>query len=113
MRQPTETIGTRDDADVLRAAFDRGDELTKEVAQARYGWGDRRFRSIVEALRDEGYPVVSFSEHGSTYRKAASAAEADRFVDEELVPRIRKLERRARRIRESKPIYFGVQQRLI
>lgn len=103
-----------EDVERLRASFESGSEWTKDLAHHHFGWNERRFRAAVEALRDEGMPIVSWSEKDSTYRMARDAAEADRFVDTELVPRIRKLERRARRIRESKSRYFTThQQQLI
>lgn len=74
------------EADVLLLAgvFDRGARLTKPEARARYGLGERRFRKAVNALRHDGYPVVSDSDAGSVYRKATSASELTTFREREL-----------------------------
>lgn len=104
------------DVEVLRESFERGDVWTKVrerdlvVCTGGAELPDRRFRAAVAALRDEGTPIVSWSEEGSAYRLARSLEEADRFVDHELIPRFRKLERQARRIREKSRTYFNVTQ---
>lgn len=89
------------DVAVLRTAFDRWQRLTKDEAEKAYGIPERRFRAAVAALRAEGYPVVSWSSEGSTYRKARDIAELDLFLDSEILPRIRKLEREARAMRTN------------
>jgi hypothetical protein len=107
---------TAHDADVstLLAAFNRGEALTKEQGRTRYGIPERRFRAAVSKLRDQGEPIVSWSQEGSTYRMARDAAEADQFLATELIPRIRELERRVRHIRMGMRVRFGAnQQRLI
>jgi DNA-binding transcriptional regulator PaaX len=101
------------DVAVLRDAFTEGKEITKDFAADVLGIPERRMRAAVAELRDEGMPIVSFSDADSTYHLARDAAEADRFIDTELVPRIRKLERRARRIRENKHRWLDQQQQLI
>ena len=87
------------DVDVLRRAFESGGELARDTAHLSLGVPERRFRAAVAALRAEGYPVISASEQGSRYRKAKDIAELDAFIDGELLPRIRKLEREARAMR--------------
>lgn len=69
---------------LLRGVFDRGARLTKAEARARYGIGERQFRASVSALREQGYPVVSSSEEGSTYRKARSESELEVFIHAEI-----------------------------
>lgn len=102
------------DVVVLLDAFNRGEALTKDLGLQRYGIPERRFRAAVSKLRDIGEPIVSWSQEGSTYRMARDAAEADRFLETELVPRIRELERRVRHIRIGMKVRFGAyQQRLI
>lgn len=98
------------DVATLRAAFEAGSALTKELAMFTYAIPERRFRAAVAALRAEGYPVVSFSEAGSTYRKAKDADEMERFIDTELVPRYRKIENEARAMRTRGRSYFQVTQ---
>jgi hypothetical protein len=71
-----------DDVALLRGVFDRGARLTKPEARARYGIEERRFRAAVSELRRRGYPVVSFSEQGNTYRKAVDVQELDHFINE-------------------------------
>jgi hypothetical protein len=103
---------TAKDTDVakIRELFDAGIALTKEIARERYIIPDRRFRAAVAALRAEGYPCVSWSSEGSTYRKARDIAELDAFIDGELLPRIRKLEREARAMRTFGRDYYRTTQ---
>lgn len=103
---------TAKEADVARVRdlFDKGAALTKERAVAIHGIPERRFRAAVAALRAAGYPVVSWSEEGSTYRKARDIAELDLFIDSELLPRMRKLEREARAMRTFGRDHFRTTQ---
>lgn len=78
---------SRRDIVQLREAFERGGEMTKEVAAKTLKIPERRFRAAVSALRHEGYPVVSFSEKRSKYRKAIDDAELDEFIRTELESR--------------------------
>lgn len=87
------------DVETLRRSFEQGVVWTKEQAAAGLGIPERRFRAAVAALRAQGYPVVSWSEEGSTYRKAKDVKELDLFIDSELLPRMRKLDREARAMR--------------
>ena len=96
------------DVNVLLAAFERGQSFTKEQAKNELGIPDRRFRAAVAKLREQGEPIVSWSEEGSVYRMARDAEEAHRFIDSELIPRIRHLERQARHIRIGIPVKFKV-----
>lgn len=98
------------DVNILLSAFERGEAFTKERAKHELGIPDRRFRAAVAKLREQGEPIVSWSEEGSTYRMAHDAEEAHRFIDTELVPRIRHLERQARHIRIGIPVRFKVRQ---
>jgi hypothetical protein len=98
------------DVEVLRASFDRGAAWTKEQAAVTLEIPERRFRAAVAVLRAAGYPVVSWSEEGSVYRKALDIRELDRFIDSELLPRVRKLEREARAMRTQGRTYFVVKQ---
>ena len=98
------------DVDYLRRCFDEGHEITKGDATSAHGIPERRFRAAIAQLRADGYPVVSWSEQGSVYRKASDVAEMSRFIDTELVPRIRKLEREARAMRTNGPTYYRVHQ---
>jgi hypothetical protein len=98
------------DVDRLRASLDRGAAWTKEQAAMTLEIPERRFRAAIAVLRAQGYPVVSWSEEGSTYRKAKDITELDRFIDSELLPRVRKLEREARAMRTHGRAYFVVKQ---
>jgi hypothetical protein len=107
---------TAKDGDVLilLSQFEKGVAFTKEQALRDLGIPDRRFRAAVAKLREQGEPIVSWSEEGSTYRMARDAQEAERFIDQELLPRIRHLERQARHIRIGIGVRFKVhQERLI
>jgi len=107
------------DTDVLLRAFNarhatKADGLTKAEAARLYDIPERRFRAAVAKLREQGEPIVSWSEEGSTYRMARDAAEAERFIDTELLPRIGHLQRQVRNIRIGIPVRFKVhQERLI
>jgi hypothetical protein len=98
------------DVNILLRAFERGQSFTKDQAKNELGIPDRRFRAAVAQLREQGEPIVSWSEEGSVYRMARDAEEAHRFVDTELVPRIRHLERQARHIRIGIPVRFKISQ---
>lgn len=109
------TIARQDDIEVLRQSFDVGAEWTKESWRAVMGWNERRFRATVAALRELGYPVISSSEKGSSYRKAWSEAELEQFIHRELQSRIRHLDYQIAALRNAAPRHFGVpeQGRLI
>lgn len=100
------------DVEVVRVLLEEGRELTKEETRRRWGVPERRFRAAVSALRLEGYPVISGSTEGSTYRKAISMTELDSFIDAELVSRTRVLEQQIRELRQSAPRHFGVSEQL-
>lgn len=101
---------TEEDVNVLLKAFNVGRALTKEEGRALYGIPERRFRAAVARLREQGEPIVSWSEEGSTYRMAKDADEAERFINSELLPRIRHLDRQVRNIRIGLPVRFKVHQ---
>jgi len=115
MSERTEYSTAHDgDVNVLLAAFEAGRALTKQRAQNEFGIPERRFRAAVAKLREQGEPIVSWSEEGSAYRMAKDAAEAELFIERELLPRIRHLERQVRHIRIGIPVKFKVtQQQLI
>lgn len=98
------------DADILRMAFDHGVSWTRVTAWRELGWHDRRFRRAVADLRESGYPVISESGENSTYRKARSREEVERFIESELVSRSRKLEQQIRSLRDGADRYFGTAQ---
>jgi hypothetical protein len=104
-----------DDVHRLELAFEHGAELTKDLAKKTMGIPERRFRAAVSELRRRSYPVVSFSEQASTYRKAVNVQELERFIDSELVTRAREIEQRIRALRERASSWRseGPQQRLI
>jgi hypothetical protein len=107
-------VGALEDMEVLRQSLDTGAEWTKESWRAVMGWNERRFRATVAALREIGYPVISTSEKGSTYRKAWSEAELEDFIRRELLSRIRHLDYQVSALRQGVYKYFGPsQQRLI
>lgn len=101
------------DVAVLRHSLEHGAAWTKTQAEQSLGIPERRFRAAVAALRAEGYPVVSWSEEGSTYRKARDRAEVDRFIDTELIPRMRKLEFEARSMRTLSRKWLDMQTSLL
>jgi len=115
MKQRAEyTVAKQEDIEVLRQSLDTGAEWTKESWRAVMGWNERRFRATVAALREIGYPVISTSEQGSTYRKAWSEAELEDFIRRELLSRIRHLDYQVSALRSGALHYFGPsQQRLI
>lgn len=78
----------RNDIERVREALERGGELDKRAAFATMKIPERRFRKAVSSLRAEGYPVVSWSERGSRYRKAIDQAELDTFIASEIDSRI-------------------------
>jgi hypothetical protein len=98
------------DVVAIQGAFEAGQQLTKDDASRIYRIPERRFRAAVAAMRANGYPVVSWSEEGSTYRKAKDIAELDLFIDSELLPRMRKLEREARAMRTRGRDHFNPTQ---
>lgn len=110
-RYPYAAVEVRtSDAYRLRESLEFGSEWTKDEATRAWGWGERRFRLAVTALRESGYPVISTSEAGSVYRKARSREEVEEFVSRELISRARNLEEQARRIRAAADKYFGSPQ---
>lgn len=100
------------DVQIVQALLDGKRELTKEFMQARQRMEPRRFRAAVSELRRRGYPVVSDSAEGSTYRKAKTQEELEAFIEAELVSRARVLEGQIRALREAAPRYFGVAEQL-
>lgn len=103
---------TAKDADVacLRRAFDDGHQYTKDSALSGFGIPERRFRAAVSALRHEGYPVISESGQGSTYRRARTYAELEHFIATELNPRANDLMAQARQLRDHAREHFGAAQ---
>jgi hypothetical protein len=99
-----------DDVTRLRLSFDEGTAWTKDAALRQWGWADRRFRATVSRLREEGYPVISVSEQGSVYRRAANRAELEQFIDRELLSRTRDLEAQIRALRDGADKHFGPDQ---
>lgn len=97
----------------LRDSFEAGSEWTKDAAAVHFDMSERRFRAAVAALRATGYPVVSYSEEGSTYRKAKDVREVDHFIDTELLPRMRKLEAEARAMRTLSRRWLDTQTALL
>ena len=100
------------DVQIVRILLEEGRALSKDEVRSRWGLPERRFRAAVSALRIEGYPVISDSTEGSTYRKARNEDELERFIAGELVSRTRVLEQQIRALRESAPRYFGVSEQL-
>lgn len=115
MKQRAEyTLARQEDMEVLRTSMDVGVEWTRDMAKTQLRWNDRRFRATIAALREIGYPVISTSEHGSSYRKAWSETELEQFIYRELSSRIRRLDYQIAALRNAAPSYFGpTQQRLI
>lgn len=114
MKRAEYTIARQEDIEILRQSLDTGAEWTKESWRQVMGWNERRFRATVAALREIGYPVISSSEKGSTYRKAWSESEVEEFIRRELSPRIRHLDYQISALRSAAPRHFGPsQQRLI
>jgi len=108
MKQRAEyTVARQDDIVVLRDSLDRGVEWTKDQAKVSLGWNERRFRATVAALREVGYPVISTSEKGSTYRKAWSEEELEEFIHRELSSRIRHLDHQISALRAASRRHFG------
>lgn len=108
MKQRVEyTIARQEDIETLRLSLDTGAEWTKESWRAVMGWSERRFRATISALREIGYPVISTSEKGSTYRKAWSEKELEEFIFRELQSRIRHLDYQVFALRSEAPRYFG------
>lgn len=105
---------TAEDGDVekLRGSFERGAAWTKQQAATTLGIPDRRFRAAIAALRLEGYPVVSWSEEGSVYRKAHDRDELERFLMDEVHSRRMKLERQERAMRTHGPTWLKPQTSL-
>jgi len=99
-----------DDVSRLRESLERGAELTKADANRMWGWHERKFRATVSRLREEGYPVVSWDEQGSRYRKAHDRAELEKFLDTVLLSRVRDLETQIRVLREGAERHFGSDQ---
>jgi hypothetical protein len=89
-------------------------ELTKAIALDRYRIPPRRMRAAIAELRRQGVPVVSFSTAGSTYRLAASEAEAETFVASELMSRASDLLEQSRAIRaHAREFFQPIQPQLI
>jgi hypothetical protein len=101
------TVAKQEDIEVLRQSLDTGAEWTKDSWRAVMGWNERRFRATVAALREIGYPVISTSEQGSTYRKAWSEQELEDFIRRELLSRIRHLDYQVAALRNGAARYFG------
>jgi hypothetical protein len=101
------TVARHEDIEILRQSLDVGSEWTKDQAKISLGWNERRFRATVAALREEGYPVISSSEKGSTYRKAWSEHELEEFIRRELSPRIRHLDYQISALRAAAPRHFA------
>lgn len=108
MKQRAEyTVARQEDIEILRASLDTGAEWTKDSWRTVMGWNERRFRATVAALREIGYPVISTSEKGSTYRKAWSEGELEDFIRRELSSRIRHLDYQISALRSAAHRYFG------
>ncbi len=108
-------FGTALERDVanLRRLFDGGAHLTKDQAKSM-GMNERGFRAAVRALRLTGYPVISESAQGSTYRKAESRAEIEHFMATELHPRAVDLLEQEYQLKQRAGDYFPTgQERLI
>jgi hypothetical protein len=107
--------GTAQERDVatLRRAFDAGARLTKELAKGM-GMTERGFRAAVRALRLTGYPVISESAQGSTYRKAETRAELEHFMATEIHPRAVDLLEQEYQLKQHADDHFPtIQERLI
>jgi hypothetical protein len=102
------------DVALLKALFAEGKELTKQIALDRYRIPGRRFRASVSELRRGGYPIVSFSTAGSTYRIARSEAELETFIRAEILSRASDLFTQAAAMRRDARIHFSpIQPELI
>ncbi len=102
------------DVALIRDAFERGQELTKDLALSLFDITDRRFRLAVNALRHRGYPVISESAQGSTYRRARDLDDLRAFIAREIRPRAVDLLEQEHQLKEHAGEHFGVgQDRLI
>ena len=102
------------DVALLKVLLEEGRELTKAVALEKYRIPARRMRAAISELRRQGYPVISHSSAGSTYRRARSEAEAEAFVASEVMSRATDLLEQARAIRAHARSFFApIQPELI
>lgn len=102
------------DVALLKVLFEEGRELTKAIVIERYRIPPRRMRAAISELRRQGYPVISHSAAGSTYRRARSEAEVEAFVRTEVMSRATDLLAQASAMRRDARMYFEpIQPRLI
>ena len=71
----------------VRELLDAGAQIVRAEVRQMLDMDERKFRAAVSDLRRRGYPVISSSEQGSTYRKARSRDELETFIARELRPR--------------------------
>ena len=94
----------------VRELLDGGAEIVRAEVRAILDMDERRFRAAVSILRRRGYPVISSSEQGSTYRKARSREELEAFIGRELRPRAIDLLEQEQRLREHAADHFDPRQ---
>lgn len=94
----------------VRELLDGGAEIVRAEVRAVLDMDERKFRAAVSMLRRRGYPVVSSSEQGSTYRKARSREELEAFIARELRPRAIDLLEQEQRLHEHAADHFEPRQ---
>lgn len=94
----------------VRVLLDAGGEIVRAEVRAVLDMDERKFRAAVSELRRGGYPVISSSEQGSTYRKARSREELDAFIARELRPRAVDLLEQEHQLREHAADHFEPRQ---
>ena len=94
----------------VRELLDGGAEIVRADVRAVLDMDERKFRAAVSILRRRGYPVISSSEQGSTYRKARSREELEAFIARELRPRAIDLLEQEQRLHEHAPDHFEPRQ---
>jgi predicted polyphosphate/ATP-dependent NAD kinase len=94
----------------VREQLDAGAELVRAEVREVLDMDERKFRAAVSDLRRHGYPVISSSEQGSTYRKAHSPEELEAFIARELRPRALDLLEQEHQLREHASDHFEPRQ---
>lgn len=94
----------------VRELLDDGAEIVRAEVRTVLDMDERKFRAAVSVLRRRGYPVISSSEQGSTYRKARSREELEAFIGRELRPRAIDLLEQEKRLREHAGEHFEPRQ---